>query len=56
MSLGLVNMTECGICTLTLEKPVTLECGHTLCSDCVVSWWRKSGSNTSKSLKNNKFV
>ncbi|KAL8279893.1 hypothetical protein RQP46_007743 [Phenoliferia psychrophenolica] len=36
--LNLVQQLECGICTDIFLEPSVLECGHTFCSLCILTW------------------
>ena len=40
-----IEKTECPICYETIKKTCReLPCGHTYCSDCIASWWRRQAN------------
>ena len=37
----------CRVCVRPLYEPFTIECGHTFCYSCLVSWFEKNAANKS---------
>lgn len=41
------SIITCRVCVKPLYEPFTIECGHTFCYSCLVSWFEKNRANKS---------